>query len=455
MPATPRAGRPRPEPKIISKKAFVAAALLLAGAIPVPRTLHAEPWSVTKVLEAARAHDPGIAAARSAGRAGRADGAAAVSSLSPRVTLDAGATRSDDPALLFSQKLWEGRFTASDFALPSLNQPPARSAWNWGVTVEQPIWNGGSEVTAPRMAAERRRAATGLERYRVGRRLLYAVTTYAGAIRARDALAADSVALASAVAQRRAAGDRFRQGQVPELDTLRAAARWAEARATWLTARKNLRLALVRFAQVVGEDVAVEDLGRLPEAEAVASETASTPGRRGDVEAADAHAGALGLEATRATLKLLPSLNARLDYRDYRDPDSGEGDRRFLAALSVSLPVWDGLKRIEERRAARARAEEAKAQADLARRSAAVEIEDARAEARLSLERRDAARLERAASEEALRLALERYRAGLLSQTDLLAADADAARARVNGVNAEIDAVVAQYRDRQAMGALE
>jgi hypothetical protein len=42
-----------------------------------------------------------------------------------------------------------------------------------------------------------------------------------------------------------------------------------------------------------------------------------------------------------------------------------------------------------------------------------------------------------------------------LSQTDRLAADSDAARARLNGVNAEVDAVVAQYRHRHAMGALE
>ena len=287
-------------------------------------------------------------------------------------------------------------------------------------------------------------------------RLLYAVETYANSIRSRDALAADSVALSAAEEQHRSAVGRFRLGQVPELDTLRAAARWAEARSTWLTGRKDVLLSLGRLSQLVGEEVRGEELGGLPDPESLAAEVAGRTGRgRGDLEAARAEAGALGIEATRATLLLFPSLNARLDYRDYRDPDSGEGDRRFLAALSVSLPVWDGLKRIEERRAARARAEEARARAELLRRDVALEVEDARAEASISLERRDAARLQRAASEEALRLALARYRAGLLSQTDLLAADADAARARLSAVNAEVDAVVAQYRNRHATGALE
>jgi outer membrane protein len=432
--------------------------LALCGAVPVlhPEPLRAEPWTLERVLAAVRRSDPAIVAARRAGQSGRAAGAAFLSALSPRVTLDVGATRSDDPALLFSQKLWQGRFAGGDFALPSLNQPPARSAWSWGVSVEQPIWNGGIEVTAPGLAASRRRAATELERARVADRLLHAVEVYANSIRARDALAADSTALAAAEEQRGAAVGRFRLGQVAELDTLRAAARWAEARALWLTARKDLLLALGRLLQITGEEIGTGDLGGLPDPEAAAPGAEAGAGRgRGDLEAARAEERALAIEATRASLLLLPSLNARFDYRDYRDPDTGGGDRRFLAALSVSLPVWDGLKRYEERRAARARAEEARARTELLGRDVALEIEDSRAEASLSLERREAARLQRAASEEALRLALARYRAGLLAQTDLLAADADAARARLNGVNADIDAVIAQYRFQHATGALE
>ena len=42
--------------------------------------------------------------------------------LSPHVTVSSGFTRTDDPAVLFSQKLWQGRFGMADFAIPSLNQ---------------------------------------------------------------------------------------------------------------------------------------------------------------------------------------------------------------------------------------------------------------------------------------------------------------------------------------------
>jgi outer membrane protein TolC len=439
----------------VAAASLLATVVACAAAPALPRAAAAGGlWTLERVLAETRRQDPEIEAARRAGAAGRAAGAAAFSALSPRVTLDAGATRSDDPALLFSQKLWQGRFTEDDFALSSLNRPGPRSAWNWGVTVEQPLWNGGAEVTAPRLAAHHRRAATELERARTADRLLAVIGIYAGAVRSREALAADSIALGAAEAQRRAAVERFRLGQVPELDTLRAAARWAETRTTWLTARKDLSLALARLSQLVGADIAAEALAGLPDPAAIAPP--GTPGRgRGELEASRADAGARGVEATRATFLLLPSVNARLDYRDYRDPVNGEGDRRFLAAVSVSLPVWDGLRRLEERRAARALAAEARARTELLRRDLEIEAADARAEASLSLERRDTARLARAASEEALRLALARYRAGLLSQTDLLAADSDAARARRSAVHAEVDAVVAQYRHQHAMGALE
>ena len=434
--------------------ALLAAAIAVLAAVPAHRAEAAEGWTLERVLEEARRQDPGIEAARRAGDAGRASGAAAFSALSPRVTLDAGATRSDDPALLFSQKLWQGRFTASDFALPSLNDPPASTAWNWGVTVEQPLWNGGAELTAPRLSAQYRRAASETQRAAVADRLLFAVETYANAVRARDALAADSIAQEAAAEQRRAAVERFRQGQVPELDTLRATARWAESRNAWLTARKDLTLAMARLSQLVGSEVPAGSLADMPQPESVEPPAPSAT-VRGELGAARAAARARGIEATRATLLLLPSINARLDYRDYRDPENGEGERRFLAAISVSLPVWDGLRRIEERRAARARADEARARSELLRRDLEIQATDARVEAAISLERRDTARLARAASEEALRLALARYRAGLLPQTELLVADFDAARARLGAVAAEVDAVVAQYRHRHALGALE
>ncbi|MGE5178164.1 MAG: TolC family protein [Bacteroidota bacterium] len=427
---------------------------LLAAAAPA----RAQTWTLDRVLEAARRSDPGMAAARAAGEAGTAEAATRWSALSPRIGVDAGFTRSDDPALLFSQKLWQGRFTASDFALPALNDPAPRNAWNWGVTAEQPLWNAGAEVTTPALVAHQSRAARAAARAAAADRLLEVAGVYVEAVRARDALAADSAALAAAEEGRRAAAERFQRGQVPELDTLRATTHWAEARVARLASGQRLTVALARLGDVVGERVPAETLGALPDAAALHG-AAATAGpdaaRRGEVEAAREEASARGIEATRASLALFPSINARADVRRYEDPETGGGERRFFVGLTASLPIWDGLRRIEERRAAKARAREAAARAEQILRSLKTASVESALAADEAMERRDTALLAAASAEEALRLAQARYRAGLLPQSDLLAVDAEAARARLSRVEAESESVLAQIRLMHARGVLE
>lgn len=436
-----------------------ASAQILTSADSAPAHVSAgQTWTLERVLEAARRSDPGVAAARAAGRAGAAAAATSWSALSPRIGVDAGWTRTDDPALLFSQKLWQGRFTAADFALPALNDPAPRNAWSWGATAEQPLWNGGAEVTAPALAAHRGRAAREAARSAVAGRLLEVVRVYVEAVRARDALEADSIALAAAEESRRSVVERFRRGQIPELDTLRATSHWAETRVAVLGSDRRTQVALARLETTVGERVPREELGALPDPASLnrdASRDRPDVETRSEYLAAREEARAQGIEATRASLALLPSLNARADVRRYEDPESGGGARRFFVGLTASLPIWDGTRRIQERRIARARADEAAARAELLKRSLAASTLDAAVDAGVSLDRRDAANLAAASAEEALRLAQGRYRAGLLSLSDLLAVDAETARARHARVDAESDAVLAQYRLLHARGVLE
>ena len=101
---------------------------LSGAASDVPPGGEVGPWTLARVLDAARAASPAALAASAHGRAGEADGAAAWSALLPHVAFRAGLTRSDDPALLFAQRLQQGTFTSQDFAIESLNQPGPRNA---------------------------------------------------------------------------------------------------------------------------------------------------------------------------------------------------------------------------------------------------------------------------------------------------------------------------------------
>lgn len=430
-------------------QAAVLAACLALPALVVPAT--AQGWTAERVLDAVRTHDPSVRAAHAGGAAGRAQAAQAWAMLSPHVTASAGFTRTDDPAVLFSQKLWQGRFTMADFAIDRLNQPDPQSALQLSLTVDQPLWNGGRELTAPGLAARWNRAATAMERANVANELLASVEAFTNAVRAREGERAAALGLEAAESMRESAVARFRMGQVPELDTLRAAARVADARVREIGARRGLVVALDHLSRLVGEPVAAADLVVTTEYAPVA-ERAETA--RGELAAVRESAKAAGTEARTSALRLLPSVNSRVAVSQYRPWDGGGYERRWMVAVMADLPLFDGAQRLNEARAARAKAEEARAKAQALERDMVTGLAAARAEDAVSRERLEAARAGRVAAEEGLRLASLRYRAGLLPISELLGADAEASAARMAEADASTAVTLAHYRLLHAQGDL-
>jgi outer membrane protein TolC len=442
-----RPARPGPAVSLILAIAWLPALAFAA------RDAAAESWPLARVLAAARAHDPALRAAHAAGDAGRAQAAMNWALLSPHVTLSGGFTRSDDPAMLFSQKLWQGRFTPADFAIGALNQPAPASALQWSLTLEQPLWNGGREVLAPGLAGHYRKAATSMERAAVADRVLAVVEAWVDAVRARDNAKAAAQALEFADHLRAAAAQRWRMGQVAEVDTLRAAARAAEARVRWLGAEQQRTVVIDRLSRLAGAEITPDELD-----DTGVPDPAPTPGAggRGELAAAREGAAAAATQARESALALLPTLNSRLALTQYKPAGSLAGgyEQRWMVAIAADLPLFDGAQRLNAWRAARAQAEQSKAAVQALERDMAVGLAGARAEAAVSIERREAARAGRAAAEEALRLADSRYRAGLLPLTDLLAADAEATAARAMETEATTAVTLAHYRLLHAMGDL-
>jgi outer membrane protein TolC len=377
------------------------------------------------------------------------------------VAFRAGLTRSDDPALLFAQRLQQGHFTAQDFAIESLNQPGPRNALEYGLVLEQPLWNGAAEVTAPAMASHAKGEARATAQAALADALLDAVRRYVAYISARERVAADSVRLAAVRSAHAAAVERNLRGQIPNLDTLRTFAREAEGRERWLLSVRDLDLARRRLADVIGVAPADGDIPSpapadpdaflLPEGAAADSEVVPP-----ELGAARERANRLGLEADRASHRLLPSLNGRASVSYYRDPEAGgEAERRWFAGLALDWPLFDGTQRWNEKKAASARADGARAELEGIRRELDAREEAARRDLEIAGPRRDAARAARQASDEALRLAVARYRAGLLPLDDLLAVDAEAAAARERHIEREADVELAGYTYLHATGRLK
>jgi len=435
-----------------ARAAAILAELLLLAGLSGPSPAVAEPWTLERVVETVHRRDPGVVAARAAGEAARAQASQSRAALSPRVSFATGLVRGDDPALLFSQKLQQGRLTAEDLALPALNQPPAATSLQWGLVLEQPIWNAGREVTGRGLASHQLRAAAAAESAAVAERLLQAVELYVAAVRARAAAVADSIALTAAESYRRAAAERLRMEQTSPLDSMRAAARAGETRLRWLASRQAALLALERLSARVGASVEADSLAALPETSA--SPPATAPSPRGELVSARESSAALLTESKRAGMGLLPSLNSRFTWTHYRDLHVGAWEPRWTAAVMLELPLWDGRRRYQDWGAARARARQAQENLAAMERDLALDLDAARSDAALALEQRAVARETDDAAEEALRFAAARYSAGLLTLTELLATDAEAARARESRVDAEAGAVLAHYRLLHTRGEL-
>jgi outer membrane protein TolC len=445
-------------PALAPKTVALALSFALLLAATLQGEARAEPWTLDRVLDQVRAEDPGVKAAEAQGRAGRAEGGAAWSALLPRLRFDAGLLRTDDPAILFSEKLWQGRFSQEDFALDALNYPDPETAIQYGFVLEQPIWNRGAEWTSPALAGHLGAAASAQEEALKADHLLGAVETYVGAARAREALEADSLALAAARENWRSAVGLHTTGQVAELDTLLAAAHAGEVELGWLDSRKNYAVSLDRLSKLVGAPIATSEVAGLEPSSlpilpdmALASTYAD---QHGNLRAAEERAEVLGIESRRSAYAFAPSVNSRFAYTWYRPWDDGGSEDRWSAGLGLSWPLFDGGHIVRERQMATARAEAARAEAAILRRNLTTAATQAREEYAIADERLQVTKTARAAAEEALRLASARYAAGLLPQSELLAAEAGAARARQNEVDAAAGLILSHYRYLHSIGAL-
>lgn len=447
---SPRPGVPGRRAWRIAEHAVQAAAVL-AAALAFAPPAGAEPWTLERVLDSVRRHDPAVRAEHASGDAGRARAAQAWALLSPHVSASTGFSRGDDPAMLFTQRLWQGRFTAEDFALDALNAPAPRSALQWNLTAEQPLWNGGREWSAPALAAHGNRAAAAMESARVADQLLAAAESHADAVRARGAAEAAELAESAANAMRAAARERLRAGQVAELDTLRALAHAADAHVRVLGARRGLLVALQRLSSLAGAPVSAADL-------AAPSAVPALPDRpgagRGELRALREQAAAAAIESRTSAGRLLPSLNSRFAVSQYRPWDESGWRRRWTVGIFAEMPLFDGGQRLAEWREARARSAEAAARANAAERDFATALAAVQADDDVSAERAEAAHAGRVAADEAARLASRRYLAGLLPLTEWLAAESEAATARASENDAVTARIVARYRLLHAEGEL-
>ena len=353
---------------------------------------------------------------------------------------------------------------AFDFSWTSLplRPPPlfGHDAFATGAaTVTLPLFTSGRISSGIAAAYARAQAADARVDATSGDVRLAVAEAYVGVLRARKALAVARSNVRTLESLERDTGSLFERELVPRNELLTAQVALANARQEALRAANAEVVALATYNRRLGAPLdRVAELDDVVEApagmpESVEALTEQALARRAELAMLDAQAEAYGQMAKTERSRVLPQLVLTGRYQ-YLENQFLDDEAVGMAGVGVQWALFDGGQ--SRKRAAalertrRATAEQrADAESLVALQVRAAWLEWQEAKQRIGLTTHAAEQ-----AEESLRIAEERYAAGLGTQTQLLEAVTFRAQAWRNRDEAVLDARLAQLRLARAAGLL-
>lgn len=396
-------------------------------------------------------HDQSLAAVRSQAEATGLDADAARAQRWPTIDVAGSYSQMDDsPAFDFA-------FTGLPITAPELFDDDRLVTGTAAISI--PLFTSGRISSSIAAAEARQRGAGAQVQSATGDLKLAVASDYVNLLRTRKALdvARSNVQTLESVA--RDTGSLFERELVPRNELLAAQVALADARQNQLRAANAADVALATYNRRLGAP-----MDRPAELSETIAAAADVPGnlealtdqalaRRTELATLDAQADALGQMARTERARVLPQVALSGGYQ-YRANQFLDDEDFGMAGIGVQWALFDGgqsRKRAaaldRTRRATEEQRADASSQIALQVRAAWLGLGEARQRASVTV---DAA----AQADENLRIAQERYRAGLGTQTQLLEAETLRVRALMNRDDATLDASLAQLKLARAVGAL-
>lgn len=383
----------------------------------------------------------------------------------PRLDLVAAYQRTDNPTLVFSNKLAQGIFGPEDFAIDQLNEPAAIDHFATRLRFAQPLWTGGRLRFARQAADQGYEAAdAALEARR--QRLVYEVTeAHSGAVLAAAEVTVTRQAHETAGAHVALARDLFEAGLVVESDVLSAELRQAELTERVIRAESRLEVARAGLNAVLGRDLITPF--RLPETLVDPVLLSEKEGEAADLEALIARAQEQHPALLVARQQSAAAESAWRLQRAGRLPVVGleamveANGEDFFGADGDNVTLGVGLewnldgqrRRARTRAAAAAHRESLEGVAQLAD-GIALEVRSAERELRAARAAHQQAERGIALAERSRIIIEDRYREGLTTLTELLDAEIALTQAQMRRLAARRDVLLSHTRLRLAVGEL-
>ncbi|MBZ5528791.1 MAG: TolC family protein [Acidobacteriia bacterium] len=405
--------------------------------------------------------NPALRTAEDESDAARARSQQARAMWMPRVDFSQGFTRGDNPVYVFGTLLTQGRFTASNFALPALNQPGPLNNHQTRLDTQWRLFDSGVTLFRTR-AARRMQTAAELETEQARQDLiLRVVQAYYGVEVARENLAAATEAVRAAEASAQRLAGMHETGMVVESDYLGAKVFLAQMQDREIRARNGVELARMGLARETGMALNArpepgETLGELAAMEKKSAEeweriaAENRPALR--AMALQEEAAAAGKKAVRSELG--PKAGLFGGYERDALTMGGTAGTNWVAGARVEINLFAG--GADRARMAEAAANANKAQHNLEwmRSGVMLEVRQAFLEEQAAEQRAAAARDAVTQSREGLRIVKNRYEAGLTNLTDLLRAQTAQLDAQTGYLAALHDWHVARAQLERSAGVL-
>ena len=344
----------------------------------------------------------------------------------PRVQYTESWQRSNNPVFVFGSLLNQRQFTAANFDLNYLNNPPFLNNFQSQVSVDQPVWDNGFRSSQVKAAAAGAQISAEDERRSRMNTIASVVRAYYAVLLAQESLGAAEEALKSAEADLNRAESRRKAGVTTDADVLSIRVHLAAMRERQIRRKADGEIARATLNQAMG--VPLESAYQLTTTLRPAAVAQNgLDGAQKDAaemrpEARQAILARQGAEAQRVAARsaLLPEFFVRGGFEADRQQFVNKGGANWMASAGMRWNLFSGFSdraRVEEAAHSMRAAE---AQKRLVDSSVKLEARRAWLDLQAAGQRIEVAQAAVAMAEENLRIIKNRYEAGLTDVTELL-----------------------------------
>jgi outer membrane protein TolC len=375
----------------------------------------------------------------------------------PKLTGRLGYSYSNDPAMAFSAIVSQRRYAPT----MNINQPGFVENFRPELVGTMSLFRGGQDYYRKK-AAELGVEAAELERAALRNRLAASVTAaYYAVLAAPQQVDVARHSLEAVDSELKNARIQHQEGALLKSDVLSLDVRHSQAWETELKALNAVELTRSSLKTLLGLDTAepVEvretvDLAAPAKSDNLSGLITQALTQRPEIQAAARQVDMREQELRAEQGGHLPKLNAYAAYGlNERSPQFNFNNDNLTVGLNAEVEIFGG--GATSARVSGAQRKLAEAQAIRERTRLEIEDDVRKASANLSeaRQRQEVAEAATASAQEALRLVREQYRAGAVTVTRYLEAEADRAQTEIHAVTARYDAQVAKAYLQQALGS--